>query len=389
MSLLTSTQLEARLARRYVSVWADALCVPDDVAWPFVVRVGKPSRAELERDFAGVMREAEVLGRWAEAHGLTCSYEPRLVGRVSYALLSHVQAADLDVLAGAVGRTEHLVTYRERLERLCAEFPRLDAAGRRQALVLLNKYQVADVDFDLACRAGTWFATHDASGLTPREVPLEGFHAKWLDMGGHRQLACLLASKESLELKERPRLVRFKYLDPEYVASGRRVHDAWLETDACELAYEPTTVIICENRDSALWFPEVAGGISVMGDGMAGVATLAQIPWIAQAKRLCYWGDMDIRGFEILSAYRERGLQVRSLLMDMATYEEYRQFGTHTDRHNRPLPPKPGATPLSGLTDAENELYLCLCDPAFEGPRRIEQERIPLDRAVRGCTQDG
>jgi hypothetical protein len=211
---------------------------------------------------------------------------------------------------------------------------------------------------------------------------LEGFHAKWLDVAGHRQMVCVLAGLESLELKERPRLVRFRYLDPAYLSTGARTHDAWLEGDTCVLPYRPRVVVICENRDTALWFPAVEGGIAVQGDGMAGTATLMGVDWIAGAERVLYWGDIDVHGFQILAAYRERGLDVRSILMDAATYQAFERFGTMVDKHGRLLQPKPDAQPLPGLTADENALYLRLCSPDHMGPRRIEQERIPLDLAL-------
>lgn len=47
----------------------------------------------------------------------------------------------------------------------------------------------------------------------------------------------------------------------------------------------------------------------------------------------------------------------------------------------RRIAPKPDARALLGLTEDENDLYLRLCSVDFTGPRRIEQERIPLERA--------
>lgn len=55
---------------------------------------------------------------------------------------------------------------------------------------------------------------------------------------------------------------------------------------------------------------------------------------------------------------------------------------TRTSAQTRPLPQgAPAPTPF--LTGAERNLLERITDPAWEGPRRIEQERIPLDAARR------
>lgn len=373
--------LRALCERRYVRMWASELVTPSADAWPYALRVGKPSQAELEGDYAQVCARADAVETWAEAHGLACRTEPRKVGRMAYPVLSHVLVPSMDALARAVGREAHWRLYRERATTLQALFPQVEDPDLQKVLVSLNRGGASDADFELVCAAAQWFERHDARGYTAREVPLEGFHAKWLDVAGHRQMVCVLAGLSSLELKERPRLVRFRYLDPAYLASGARAHDAWLEGDACVLPYRPRLVVICENRDSALWFPKVEGGIAVQGDGMAGTATLAGIDWIVRAEHVLYWGDIDVHGLQILAAYRERGLDVRSILMDAATYRAFERFGTMVDKHGRPLQPKADAQPLPGLTADENALYLELCSPDHVGPRRIEQERIPLKMA--------
>ncbi|MEE0028215.1 MAG: DUF2220 family protein, partial [Atopobiaceae bacterium] len=358
------------------------LVAPESDAWPYILRVGKPSQAQLETDYVQVSAQADAVAAWAEAHGLLCRTEPRKVGRMTYPVLSHVVVPSVDELAHAVGKDAHWQLYRARTATLRTLFPQVGDNDLQKVLVSLNRGDAGEADFELVCAAAQWFERHDARGYTAREVPLEGFHAKWLDVAGHRQMVCVLAGLESLELKERPRLVRFRYLDPAYLSTGARAHDAWLEGDACVLPYRPRLVVICENRDTALWFPAVEGGIAVQGDGMAGTATLMGVDWIAGAERVLYWGDIDVHGFQILAAYRERGLAVRSILMDTATYQAFERFGTMVDKHGRPLQPKPDAQPLPGLTADENALYLRLCSPDHMGPRRIEQERIPLDLAL-------
>ncbi len=369
--------------RRYGRVWADEIVAPGSSDWPYAIRIGKPSQSELERDYVWLSSQLDEVASWAEAHGLSYRTEQRKVGRMTYPLLSHVVVPSAHALAHAIGKDRHWELFSRRAETLRELFSKVGDEDLRDVLVSLNRSGTSDADFELVCAAARWFAQHDAHGYTPREVPLEGFHAKWLDAAGHRQVVCALAGLPSLELRHRPHLVSFHYLDPAYEATGARLHDTWLEGDAGELAYVPRTVVICENRDSALWFPHLDGAIAVQGDGMAGTAVLSGVAWIAQAEIVLYWGDIDIHGFQILSAYRERGLDVTSILMDERTYHTYERFGTSVDAHGRKLTPKADAHALRGLTDEENALYLRLCSPEHVGVRRIEQERIPLQVAQR------
>lgn len=380
----TVDDIRAKLTRRYEGVWAEELVSPGDAGWPYSVNVGAPTRVDLEASFSAFDRESRELATWAEGRGLECRFVKRKAGRVSYPILSHVSASDVEHLARAVGMSPHLQRYRERLGVLRKLFPLVADEDAIKALRLLDRDGTDDVDFDLTCEAALWFAAHDAKGFTPREVPLEGFHAKWLDALNRRKIICLLTGQPSLALKERPRLIRFHYLDSAYLATGLRAHDSLLEGDTSQPAYVPRVVLICENRDNALWFPSVEGGIAVLGDGKAGISTLVGVPWIANAERLFYWGDMDIQGFEILAKYREAGLDVESILMDWATYAAYERFGTNVDTSGRVLKGKDQKAPAAAstfLTDEENELYFALCSPDCSGPRRIEQERIPLDVA--------
>ena len=395
MSLKSPAELVKRLENAYARRWAREACrdaaggaaSTAEQAWPLSVALGSPTAAQLQHDFAAVCAQCDELEALAAKLGLEVLSESRRVGVSTQRIPTHVVARDIDALARAVGKAAHLARARERATRIAREFVSAgpvggDAGARTSSLLAAcDRYVPEDVDFDLACRAATWFSSHESSDMTARQVPLEGFHAKWLDREGRRQVVAALAGLERLELRERPAIVRFTYLDPAHLAAGGRRHDSHVAGD-CDLpAYAPRTVIIVENRDSALWFPQLEGGIAVMGDGGAGIASVAGIPWVRQARQLVYWGDMDAAGLEILSGYRASGLPVRSILMDMPAYERYERFGTSVDKNGHALAPKqPLADPR--LQPHELELYLHLVDPAWTRARRIEQERIPLQEAL-------
>lgn len=138
-------------------------------------------------------------------------------------------------------------------------------------------------------------------------------------------------------LPAHPARIHFTYLDPAHRVTGRRVHDSATVGDAFSPVYRPEVVVISENKDTAIHFPSLAGGISVEGVGRGG-RTLAAFEWIKHAPTVVYWGDIDRDGYEILEGYRadfDRDLD--SILMDMRAYEEFEPFGTDTDQNGREL----------------------------------------------------
>jgi len=48
-------------------------------------------------------------------------------------------------------------------------------------------------------------------------------------------------------------------------------------------------------------------------------------------------GDLDAAGLEIINGYREAGLAVASILMDLQTFRRFQQFGTASDARGNPL----------------------------------------------------
>ena len=190
-----------------------------------------------------------------------------------------------------------------------------------------------------------------------------------------------LAGVDDLKLAPRhPAWLHFTYLDPEHRRAGRRLHDSATVGDAPDLAYRPAGVIISENKDTALHFPPLEGGISVEGVGRGG-STAAAFEWLVTVPLVVYWGDMDADGLEILDGFRAAGVPAVSILMSTGAYEQWERFGTNLDVKGQPLTARV-PRPVPHLTDDERTLYLQLTSPAWTGPRRIEQERIPLDVAL-------
>jgi hypothetical protein len=387
----TIERLLADVERRLSTTWAHHIAAthgppqpkePETppTAWPHAFPLGQLASADLAKDFATIAAWAVKWRAWSHAQGTTLRTRTRLVHGTNQELPTHLVIADADSAARLCGPAwaQRLERGRRRATVLAEQFPHLNGAGLLAATVAAVD-DLSDIDFDLLRRAGAWFATHDATGLTPRQVPIEGLHAKWLN---HRHaLVRRLASRDDLGLlPPHPPLVHFTYLDLAHRAAGRRRHDSATIGDHMTPAYRPRVVVISENKDTAIHFPELDAGISVEGVGRGGT-TIAALPWLLAAEHIFYWGDMDADGLEILNEFRAAGVPATSLLMDLPSYTTWERYGTNLDMRGRPLQPRtPRPAPL--LTDAETELYHCLTAESWTRNRRVEQERIPLGLAL-------
>ena len=95
------------------------------------------------------------------------------------------------------------------------------------------------------------------------------------------------------------------------------------------------------------------------------VSELRSVRWLATTT-ITYWGDLDVEGFEILSALRAEFPHVVSLLMDVATITRHRSLAV-SGTGRQPSPPP-------HLTTTELLAY----DLCRQENLRIEQERLPL-----------
>lgn len=372
------------LAGRLERYWAHALvleAVPgvelEVPTWPHAIPLGKPTGNELEAGFARFAELVYSWRRWAGEYKVPLREVVRRVNGTNQILVTHVEIDSVDTAARLVGgKWVHLVaTGRARLTEIITRFPQ---AGKLPSL-LRSVTVLSDLDFRILLTVSSWFREHQGSyegRLTPRQVPIEGVHAKWLNR--HQGLVRSLAGLDNLALlPPHPPRIHFTYLDPDHLAFGGRRHDSYSAGDTAELPYEPLVVLVSENKDTAICFPPVSGGVAIEGEGR-GASTIASIGWVRTAPHLFYWGDMDQDGLEILNEFRAAGLNVRSLLMSITAYQQYQHLGTNEDVDGNPIgvhPPRP----VDELHSEEMDLYQLLCSGALVV--RVEQERIPLSVA--------
>ncbi|MFI7055475.1 Wadjet anti-phage system protein JetD domain-containing protein [Streptosporangium canum] len=369
----TPQEILAAIGRRVAAHWHTDIAGPSP-SWPHSFALGGIPRRTLEADFAAVQQQTFAWRDWAAQRDLILTTTSRRVQGTTQAIPTHLAIPDLNTALSLLGTdwTERVRVGRNRLAVLGEKFP--DVPDLPAVVRAADGY--SDTDFGLLCTAAAWFRVNSASGLTPRQVPIEGLHAKWLNT--HRPLVMALARLDTLGLvTSHPQRVHFTYLDPDHLAAGRRRHDSVTTGDTMTPHYAPAVVVISENKDTAVHFPPLPCAIAIEGAGFAGAPGIAAIPWIAQAGRVVYWGDMDAAGLEIVNSYRGCGLTVDTILMDLPSYEVYERFGAITDARGESLA-VPVRKALPHLTPAEGALYERLTDPQWPRARRIEQERIPL-----------
>jgi hypothetical protein len=349
----------------------------------FTVGLDAPSGKQLQTQWAAA-REWALSWRHIEPtlpDGATLTWETRLLGGSRQQLPTRLVLASIDTAASWAGGSSpaRLGAVRERWAALNSAFPVTATEATLRAVL-----DWPSIDLDLLLSTAAWFATHPEAdrAWTPRQVPVPGLHAKWLDAASRRTLIARLVGLDHIDLRSRPTQVRVTYIDPDHATAGRRRWDIITAGDVADLPYPATTVLIVENRDTAFYFPPtVPSGVVVLGNGDAAVTAIATVASIMSAAQVVYWGDIDAEGLRIVSRIRSRGHHIDTILMDVATYDAYASFGTNLDPSGRSLAPgDPNPPPL--LTEAEAQLYRRLTDPGFAGHRRIEQERIPLRVAV-------
>lgn len=349
--------------------------------WPRTYPLGLPrTQSELEASFTEIAEQSDLVREWARRHGLGVEEKLRRVFTSTQILATGVVVESVEMAARVAGTewVDRLARGSDRAAVLAARLPHL---GETIPRLVRDLDSYGDLDFDLACRTAVFFTdrANRQARWTTRQVPVEGLHTKWLKP--RAKLIARLVGVEGLGLLEdHPPRIHFTYLDPGYLADGGRVHDSASVGDAVVLPYEPQVVVISENKDTAVWFPPVERGVAVEGVGSGG-GTHARFDWIRDAPLVFYWGDMDADGLEILNGFRLAGIKALSLFMDLDAYREFSRFGVNFDKSGNDLPPR-SPKDVEKLEPGEQDLYLALCAPGWDGPRRVEQERIPIARAA-------
>jgi hypothetical protein len=378
----TVAELRGAIAARVRSNWRKAITgeLPDG-ALPWRLTVGRPAPRQLDRELNTIRRWGQEIEQFAGQHDFTVERARRKsASGLTQIVPSAICVQSFDDAAAAANRSTALARDRARV-RLLAPLSAPTVTLAQIAGLVHRIRDWTDNDVTVLVSAATWFAEHSGAGMTAREVPVPGMNSKWLTASRQREIALLLGREDLGLTAGRPARRIYRYLDPEHLDAGGRQFDVAAAGDVNRPEYTPGLVIICENVDSAQRLPRREKTIVFESDGDAGVALIAELDWVKNCPRVLYWGDMDVDGLSIVNTYRARELEIETVLMDDEAYKRFGHLGVSVDRHGNPLT-VPARPELIHLTQGETRLLNALCDPAHEGPLRIEQERLPRNAAV-------
>ena len=325
------------------------------------VRLGSPSEATV----AAHRMTVEAWVRAWQGSRLDVRWEERQWPSLGRQLLPvSVTLEGPDAIAAVAGATERWQTVQQRY----ASLRTLDERPTWNA-VLASTFRhwnaLTDNDFDRLLAVLAWLRQNPVSGLLIRQLPIPGVDTKWL--GTHRvpvtSLAVPLGIPEHLGLRERELLRTVAILDPALRQGLPRLFAASdRELAALELA--PPQVLVVENLQTLEALPDVPDTVAVFGWGGHAMA-VAEFPWVRDAPRVLYWGDLDTDGYAILSRFRAKRA-CETLLMDRATLESWRDLAV----------PHPATEAVdTDLLTADERAAL---DLLHREGLRLEQERIPM-----------
>lgn len=222
-------------------------------------------------------------------------------------------------------------------------------------------------------------------GCFPRELPLP-VSGKLL--GTEQETICDILSSipgphwtegtdfyDQLGLRRPPSaFIRLRFLDASLRKANGWPHEEMsvsLDT-LTQHPIEADHVFVTENLMTFLAFPEFKGAVVIFGNGKA-AERLPHLSWLA-SRELCYWGDIDPHGMEILRSLRIRFPRLRSMLMDIQILEKYRHFTAAGKPTNQ--------LKLDGLTADERAAAIEVFADGKSLCRNLEQEKLPQSEVM-------
>ena len=343
--------------------------------FPLRLTLRRPTSPELVTRFEEVRAWATALRAISHARVETREVNHRQLGLNSIPVA--VWFDTVDSAAAALSKAPDLARFRKLIELTCARFPELLPLVARRPMESLGEAKVWPQLLDVAA----WVRQHPRPGIYVRQVDVPGVHTKVVEQH-HRTLGAMLdilLPDDAVDrsagpadfarrygFRTRPRIVRFRSLDPRQRLTGTDVdrHYSMTAADLGRIS-PPARVFITENEINFLSFPDAADAIVIFGAG-SGLEHFADVPWLTDIP-VHYWGDIDTHGFAILDQLRAVVPHSMSLMMDRETLLAHRDYWGVEEQPTR--------RELHRLTTDELALYDSLRDNRLQPNLRLEQER--------------
>ena len=274
-----------------------------------------------------------------------------------------------------IGKEQDTAGFRKDVERILSAFPELVVWVCRFPNKVLDNHRV----WDDVLKVCIYFKGNPKPQLYIRELPIQ-VDTKFIERnkGIIKELLDIIIAKSvnpdetrfetRFNLRHDEPVVRFRVLDKtlsQALFSG--IDDMSIPISKFRETEIPVeTVYIVENKMNMLTFPPIHKSIVVWGHGF-GVDLLKDVMWL-RSKKILYWGDLDVHGFQILSELRSHFSQVESFLMDRETFNRFYEDGIGAETN---------VEKVLLLTPEEKEMF----DFLRGGNYRLEQEKIPFEYA--------
>lgn len=271
-----------------------------------------------------------------------------------------------------IGKEREVVLYKKNIILITSAFPLLFDWCRNNPMTIIHNAEKWS-DLLKVCH---YFVTNPNPVLYIRQLPIE-IHTKFIEENKaviQSLLNTLIVDRiqdpnervfeKRFGLKYKPTQIRVRILDiniaNEYFSGLTDI--SITEEEFANLDLCCSKVYITENEMNFLTLPMIKDAIAVWGKGFA-INSLKDAVWL-NFKEIFYWGDMDIHGFHMLSQLRGYFRNAKSIMMNMYTYNEFKEMSVENHVSNPPT--------LFNLNEEESELYEFL----KENRRRLEQEKI-------------
>lgn len=271
-----------------------------------------------------------------------------------------------------IGKEKEVALFKKNVLQITSEFPQLlNWCQNNPFSITANSERWNDIL--KVCR---YFISNPNPYLYIRQLPIE-IHTKFIEenkaiiqslldilIHNHIQDQNERVFEKRFGLKCKPVQIRIRILDSDIANKyfSGLTDISITEDELRTFDLDCSKIYITENEMNFLTLPTIKNAIVIFGKGFA-INTLKNVNWL-QSKSIFYWGDIDIHGFQILSQLKGYLPNTKSIMMDMSTYEQFKEMSVENKVAN-PLK-------LSNLDASE----ICMYEFLKENGRRLEQEKI-------------
>jgi hypothetical protein len=344
-----------------------------DGFFPVRLRYSKPQKTD-DRTF--IKEKIDYLEKNARnAYGYGCEVEWETTASRTWQewnIPVNVFIKDQDNYLSYISKENEFLNFVEVSKIICDKLPELKDWLSANPLKVIRYHAI----WSELLRVCSYFMNeHRPDRYFIRELPIPNIHTKFIEDNEaivRELLDYLIPSKIDASVKNfhgryyvknKERLVRIRLLCSTLIQGSRYSDFSIRFSDFEKLEISCESIIIAENEMNFLTFPQKAGFIALWNGGGHNIYDLPDVDWLRE-KRIYYFGDLDVAGFDILSKFRKRYPKTINLMMNKAVFELFYDGG----KSIKLIKPQ-----TKGLHAEEVELLNCILPDNL----RLEQERIP------------